>query len=171
VALAGPGDRGSELVVRARVGPGGELRWLPEPAVAAAGCRHRVAARVVLAAGAGLMWREELVGGRHGEPAGSLASRLDLELAGRPLYRSELGLGPGHPGWDGPAGTAGARAAGSVVVVRPAWAEGGPPPAAVVAGGLGAVLPLAGPGAVVAAVGPGAASLRAALAEGLAALV
>jgi len=34
---------------------------------------------VALAAGAGLLWREELVGGRHGEPAGSLASRLDLD--------------------------------------------------------------------------------------------
>jgi hypothetical protein len=37
------------------------LRWLPEPTIATAGCHHRAAARIRLAAGARLVWRDELV--------------------------------------------------------------------------------------------------------------
>ena len=55
--------------------PGGRLDFAPQPAVAAAGCDHRTDARIDLAAGASLRWREEIVLGRTG-------SRPDSTRAG-----------------------------------------------------------------------------------------
>src|SRR5918997_5078993 len=39
VALPGRTDDWSTLTVTVRLGPGSTLRWLPEPVIAAAGCR------------------------------------------------------------------------------------------------------------------------------------
>jgi urease accessory protein len=119
VALPGGDGRTSRFEVRAEVAEGGVLRWLPEPGVAAAGCRHEASARVRVADGGRLEWREEVVLGRWGEEPGAWRSRLVVDAGGRPLLRQELRLGPGPPGWDGPAVVGPARVVGSLLVVDP----------------------------------------------------
>ncbi len=159
VALGAHGDDHSEFLVEAEVGAGGELRWLPEPTVASAGCHHRYLARIRLGAGARLVWRDELVLGRHGEGPGRLTSRIDIDAAGVPLLRHELRVGPGEPGWEGPAITGGAGAVGMVVVIGPRDRAGAPPPGAW-RSPEAAMLPLAGGGAVMSAMASGAHELR-----------
>jgi urease accessory protein len=151
--LPGPHGGTSALRISARVGPGGRLDFAPQPAVAAAGCDHRTDARVDLAVGATLRWREEIVLGRHGEPSGRCAGRLDVTLAGTAAYRGELAVG--SPQTDRSSAVLdGAGAAGSIVLIDAARPR---PPAAVQAGL--AVLPLAGPGAAVTATAPDAVML------------
>jgi urease accessory protein len=171
-SLALPGATGlrSRLTVTARVAAGGRLRWLTEPLIGAAGCDHESHSVMELAEGAALVWREELVCGRYGEPAGDVRLATTVRYGGRTLLRNDLAVGPCAPGWDGPAGLGGGRAAGTVVVVDPSWAATGPPPPAVLgrtgpAGSpTGAVLPLAGgPGVLVSAVGDDHAVVRRAL--------
>lgn len=158
VALPGRVPGPSRLAVRATVASGGELRWLPEPVVAARGCDHWMDAVLDVAAGGRLEWREELVLGRHGEAPGSVATRLHVDLDGRPLLRHELALGPLHPHSLGPAVAGGARAVGSVLLVDPDWCDG-PPPAHVV-GSSAAVLALDGPAVQVVALAEDALALR-----------
>jgi urease accessory protein len=158
--LPGPQGGASALRITARVGPGGRLDFAPQPAVAAAGCDHRTAARVDLAAGAALRWREEIILGRHGEPSGRCASRLDVTLAGTAAYRGELAVG--GPQTDRSSAVLdGAGAAGSVLRIDAAQ----PRPPAAVHDGL-AVLPLAAPGAMVTATAADAATLARRLGRG-----
>ena len=158
--LPGPHGGPSALRISARVGAGGRLDFAPQPTVAAAGCDHRTDARIDLAAGATLRWREEIVLGRHGEPSGRCASRLDVTLAGTPAYRGELAVG-GPQTDQSSAVLGGAGASGSVLLVDAAR----PRPPAAVHDGL-AVLPLAGPGAVVTATAADAAILAGRLRRG-----
>lgn len=160
VALPGPAP--SHVTMRARVGAGCSLVWRPEPTVVAAGCRHEVDAAVELDGSARLEWWEELVLGRHGEPPGAVRSRLSVDIGDEPLLRHELSLGPGVPGWDGPAVAGHARVVGSVVMVDPAWVVGGPPPARVL-GPHAARLPLDGPAVQIVALGTESRSVRMAL--------
>ena len=175
-AVVLPGPAPSVYEIDARVGAGGRLRWMPEPTVAAAGCRHRTRARVNLDSGAGLVWREELVGGRHGEDGGSVSSRLSVDLGGRALVRHRLEMGPEHPAWASPAVGAGARCAGSLLVVDPAWVDRPPGPVVLdgiaggVAGGIAAVMPLVGPAVQVVGLASDAITLRRLLEAGEAAL-
>jgi urease accessory protein len=151
--LPGPHGGTSRMRIHARVGAGGRLDFCLPPAVAAAGCDHRVSAVAELASGATLRWREAMVLGRHGESAGHCVARLDVTLAGFPLYRGELTVG----GPDTDASSAvlgGGGSAGSVVLVDAARAR---PPAAAGPGLV--VMPLAGPGTVVSATAPDAAIL------------
>ena len=71
-SLVHPGPTGlpSRTVLRARVD--GSLRWQPRPAVLVRGCDHHADTEVDLGEGAVLLWREEVVLGRHGEETGSL---------------------------------------------------------------------------------------------------
>ena len=115
MVLPGPSGRPSSLRVRAQVR--GSLRWEPEPTILVAGCDHRTTTTIDLEPGATLVWREIVVLGRHEERTGSLLQRLQVDLGGAPLLRSELPLGPGWPGSEGPAGTAGARVVSSLLVV------------------------------------------------------
>jgi urease accessory protein len=115
MVLPGPSGRHSSLQVRAWVR--GSLRWEPEPTILVAGCDHRTTTTIDLAAGATLAWREVVVLGRHGEATGSLLQRLHVDRAGAPLLRTELPVGPRWPGSEGPAGTAGALAVSSLLVV------------------------------------------------------
>ncbi|MGY4393315.1 urease accessory protein UreD [Streptomyces virginiae] len=127
---------------------GAALRWLPEPLVSVRGSDLRVRTRVRISPTARLVLREEQVLGRTGEVPGLLRSRLAVECGGRPLLDQELACGPGAPGgWDGPAGLAGRRALGQLLVVDPAFAEDAP--AAAVLGEFAAVTPLAGPAVLV----------------------
>lgn len=134
MVLPGPSGQPSSLRVRARVG--GALWWAPEPTILVAGCDHRATTTIELAEGATLVWREVVVLGRHDEPTGSILQRLHVDRAGAPLLRTELPAGSRWPGADGPAGTDGALAVTSMLVVG-----GDEPPSP---GGVdGAVLPLA----------------------------
>lgn len=115
MVLPGPSSRSSSLRVRARVR--GSLRWEPEPTILVAGCDHRTTTTIDLAAGATLLWREVVVLGRHDESSGSILQRLHVDRAGAPLLRTELPVGPRWPGSEGPAGTDGALAVSSLLVV------------------------------------------------------
>jgi urease accessory protein len=101
------------------VAAGASLTWLPEPIVAVAGCDHVLLSTVDLADGARLVWREELVCGRHGEESGDLRLRTAVTVDGIALLRQGLAVGPAAPGWSGPAVLGGARTAGSLLVVGP----------------------------------------------------
>ena len=152
-AIVLPGPRGlpSSSTVKASVAAGATLRWLPEPTIAVQGCDHRATARLRLDDGAAVVWREELVLGRHGEGPGSVLLRLSADLGGRPLVRTELAVGPRWPGWDGPCGVGPARGAGAVLVVGPA-AAGVTVRAPVPPGAVAAVLDLDGPAVLVSVV-------------------
>ncbi|MFG2874071.1 urease accessory protein UreD [Streptomyces sp. NPDC048337] len=159
--LALPGRRGepARYDVRLTVEEGASVRWLPEPLVSVRGSDLRVHTRVQLAPSARLLLREEQVLGRCGEAPGLLRSRLTATRGGRPLLDQELTCGPGAPGgWDGPAGLAGHRALGQLLVVDPAFEQA--PPAAGVLGEFAAVTPLAGPAVLVTALAPDALRLR-----------
>lgn len=163
-SLALPGRSGAQstLDVRARVGAGGSLRWLPEPLIAAAGCDHRSRSYVDLDGDASLTWREEVVCGRHGEEPGDASLESTVRLTGRTLMRQDLAVGPRAAGWAGPAVLGGGRATGTLLVVDPLWT--GKPPEAAVLGPGAARMPLAGgPAALAAAVGGDLREVRSAL--------
>ncbi|GAA0424288.1 urease accessory protein UreD [Actinoplanes campanulatus] len=158
-SLALPGRPGppSRLTVTATVAAGGTLRWLPEPLIAAAGCDHIAVTRVDVADGGTLLWRDDLVCGRHDEPSGAVRADTTIRYAGATLYRHELAVGPGAPGWDGAAVLGGGRAVGTLVAAGSGLREPG------VAGPNAAVMPLAGPVELATAVGADIREVRAAL--------
>jgi urease accessory protein len=157
IALPGrDGSPPSRLEIQARVGPGATLRWLPEPLIAAAGCDHRTVTHVEVAEGGRLLWRDDLVFGRHGEPCGVLRTRALFRYAGKTVYRHDLAVGAGAPGWAAPAVLDQAQALGTLLALPEvaAW-----PPH----GGDVAAMPLAGPGVVITAVGADIRGVKAAL--------
>ncbi|MDG4824419.1 urease accessory protein UreD [Asanoa sp. WMMD1127] len=159
-ALAQPSDprMPSRLDVVATVEAGAALDWLPEPTIAAIGCDHHQRSIVDLADGARLTWREEIVAGRHAEPAGDLRTSTAVRCAGRTILRHDLGIGPHAQGWDGPAIAGAARAVGTLLLVGP----GAPTKPAV--SGTAALMPLArGPAALITAAAQDARALRTAL--------
>ncbi len=157
-SLVFPGPAPSVVDLSVRVGAGASLEWLVEPLVAIRGCRHAVLARVSVETGGRLLWREELVVGRHGEEGGSVTSRMAVDVGGKKVLRQELALDGEPSGWESCAVGAGARSAGSVVVVDPTWTSDPPPPA--VLGPACAVLPLAGPAIAVTALAGDSSTLR-----------
>jgi urease accessory protein len=158
-SLVLPGRRPapSRLTVRARVAAGARLEFEPEPAIAAAGCDHLAVAEVSLGEGASLVWREEIVLGRHGERPGRYVSRFAVSCCDRPLLRHELRV-------DEDAASAAvlgpAKAVGTVLLAgdRPAREP-------YAAEGL-SVLPLAGPGTLVTALAEDTVRLRGLLTRG-----
>ncbi|UWP83880.1 urease accessory protein UreD [Dactylosporangium fulvum] len=112
IALPGRDGAWSRLAVHASVAAGGTLVWLPEPLVAAARCRHRAESTVDLEPGATLVWREELVRGRHGEPSGEVELSTTVRRGGRPFHRSDLVLD------DSPAVLGGARVFATLVTTK-----------------------------------------------------
>lgn len=159
LALPGQVGTGARYDVRLTVDDDAELCWLPEQLISAGGSDLHVTTSVDLAAGARLLLREEQVLGRAGEEPGRLTSRLTVRIDGSCVLDQELACGPGAPGgWDGPAGLAGHRAVGQLVVVRPEF--GHAPPAARVFEDGAAVMPLGGSAALVTAVAPDGLRLR-----------
>jgi urease accessory protein len=158
LALPGVGPSGLEITVR--VAAGARLRWLPEPLVVAAGCDHLSLSTVELDAEARLVWREELILGRHGEAPGDGRTALRVRRSGRPLLHQELTVGPRAIAATGPAVLGGARAVGSTLIVDPAWGPE-PPPGFTVTDG--ALCPLAGPAVLATALAPDGHTLRARL--------
>jgi urease accessory protein len=157
IALPGRAGAPSRTVLDVRVGAGASLEYLPEQLVAAAGCAHQALSTVELDEGARLLWREELVCGRHAESPGDATVSTHVTYAGVALLRQSLAVGPNAPGWAGAAVLGGARATGSLLHVGPGC------PAAAPLGGTAARVPLAGPGCLVTAVADDASRLRALL--------
>jgi urease accessory protein len=158
LALPGPPGRPpSRLALYATVADGATLRWMPEPLIAAAGCDHTVTTDVRVAAGGALIWRDELVCGRHREDPGDARTDVAVQHAGVTVFRHELAVGPGAPGWCGPAVLGSGRALGSVIMI------GTEPPPITTAGDEAAIMPLAGPGFVVMVVGTDIRRVRAVL--------
>ncbi|MDI3389011.1 urease accessory protein UreD [Streptomyces sp. B-S-A8] len=170
LALPGPHGEPSRIRTTVRVGRNATLVWLPEPVIAARGCDHHSSTRVVLEPGARLLLREELLLGRYGEHPGTVRQRLRVCQGDRPLYDQELAVGPGTPGWQGPAVTGGRRALGSLLVVDPRWSAEHDGPPAVTARPDTAVLPLSGPAVLVTALAEDAIGLRRRLDDGAAEL-
>ncbi len=161
-SLALPGTGGaSTVVINTRVAAGACLYWLPEPLIACLGCNHRILIRAVVEAGATVVWRDELILGRRGEMPGGVSNRIDVTLAGRPLIRNELRVGPGAPGWDGPAVAGKAAAIGSLIVISPELAHEPAPPVRL--GPTAGILPLQGPAALATAAAADGRELRAVL--------
>jgi urease accessory protein len=159
IALPGRTPEQAHYDVRLTVGEDAELRWLPEQLISAYGSDLRMRTRVELAATARLVLREEQILGRYGEQSGTLATRLTVHRAGRPLLDQELGYGPGAPGgWDGAAVLAGHRAVGQLLVVDPEFED--KPAEPQLLGETAALTPLAGPAFLVTAVAPDARQLR-----------
>lgn len=134
---------------RAEVAAGAGLDWSPEPTVLVRGSVLHATTQLTCEEGARVRWREVTALGRRDEEPGSGLLRTDVVLGGRPLLRQETQLGPAAPsGWDGPAGTAGQRVLGTLLVVEPGLEA---LPAADASGW--AVLPLDGPAALLTALG------------------
>jgi urease accessory protein len=147
VALPGPGGTPSRSVVTARVGGGAALWYLPEQLVAGAGCRHEAVSTVELEEGAALVWRDELVCGRHAEAPGAASVSLHATYAGRALLRQCLTVGPGTPGWSGAGVLGDARATGSLLHIDATCPHRQPQ----VIAGTAVRVPLAGPGCLITA--------------------
>ncbi|MEU1532118.1 urease accessory protein UreD [Streptomyces fagopyri] len=166
IALPGQAKGEARYDVRLRVADGGELHWLPEQLISAAGSDLHVTSRIDLERGARLVFREEQVLGRVGEQPGRLTSRLSLRLGERILLDQELSCGSGAPGgWDGPAVLGGHRALGQLLIVRPEFEQD--MPSARLLGECAAVNPLAGPAVLVSALAPDALRLRRVLDDAL----
>jgi urease accessory protein len=145
LALPGRPGPASQLTIHATVA--GTLRWLPEPLIAAAGCDHRTSATIEVAAGGELLWRDDLVCGRHAEESGNVQINTLIRYAGKTLYRHDLGVGRHADGWDGAAVLGGGRAVGTVMAV-PGFRD-----AQLPASPGAALMPLTGPGMLATAVG------------------
>ncbi|GAA0929330.1 urease accessory protein UreD [Nonomuraea longicatena] len=150
LVLPGPGESLSR--VTARVGAEASLTYTPEPVVLASGAVHRSLVRLEQSPAARVLWREELVLGRHGEPAGRCRTRFDATVAGRPLLRQDLLVGdPSTTASPAVYGTS--RCLGTTLITSCDGEE------AVVGDGV-AVLPLAGPGTLVSALADDTVTLR-----------
>jgi urease accessory protein len=161
----------SQFSIKAKVGPGGRLNWLPEPIVPVAGSLHRVVAEIELAQGAALAWREEIVLGRHNERSGELSSRIEITRADRPLLRQEVVVGAAAH--DSPAVLSAHQATGSLTVFAPELGQLADDFRAneVAPDGEMAVIELESGGRQVVAVAAGATRLRKLLDAGAAALI
>ena len=156
IALPARSGARSHVVVSATVAAGASLSWLPEPTVAAAGCRHTALADIEVAEGGALLWRDELVCGRHDERPGDAVISTSANYAGRPLLRQTLAVGPGADGWAGPAVLGGAKATGSLLQLCPDTLPGG----ATLLGPTAVRVPLAGPASLITATAADAHTLR-----------
>lgn len=161
-SIAHPGPTGAPSSSRIEAVVDGSLTWAPQPTVLVRGCDHRSTTTIRLGGDASLVWREEVILGRHEEEPGSIRQRLDVERAGRPLVRTELAVGPRWAGSLGPAGTAGMRAVGSLLVVGAAMGH-------AVEGARAAVQQLDLDAVLVTVLAPTASALRVALDDWLAA--
>lgn len=153
--LALPGHRAggppSRLTVRAHVATGARLVFSPEPSIAAAGCDHRSVAEISLDEGAELVWREEIVLGRHGEPPGRFVGRFDVMTGATPLLRHELRVDADAPST---AVLGDAKAVGTLLLAGTGLTD-----RPYATDGL-AVLPLAGSGVLVTALAADSVRLR-----------
>ncbi|HJP72717.1 MAG TPA: urease accessory protein UreD [Pseudonocardiaceae bacterium] len=153
-----PGPDGEPAHWSMRADTAGALRWWPEPTVVCANADYRARLTVDLATGARLILREQVILGRVGEKGGRYRGRLTVRVAGVPLVDTETVLDGADTALSGPAGSAGFRVFGSVLVVGPDLPKLDES-AHVDAGVRSAVLPLDGPGYLLLALGDTAAAV------------
>ena len=140
------GGGSTRLSVDVRLGAYARFVWAPEPLVACAGSSHRSDARVSMAAGATLLWRDELILGRSGEDVTSvgLQSVLRVERDSRPVLHD--GVSTETDGALGPASIGGARYLGTIVDLGDGRLElDADPPAMILAADAGAMLRILAP--------------------------
>lgn len=94
-SVAQGGGGGRTLAIRAGLGEGADLIAEPGTLVACAGSRIEVRVEIALGAGAAVDWRELIVLGRTGEPAGQATLRWDVTRCGAPVLRQFADLSPG----------------------------------------------------------------------------
>jgi urease accessory protein len=148
-------DAPARWTVDLQVAAGGRVHWAPEPTVVSDRAALESVLRVSLAAGAAATVREIVVLGRHGQRGGRYGGALHVAVDGVPLLAHTTLLDGADAALCGPAGTAGARAVGSLVCAGDV-----PVPPATVGEGDGvrwAWSELDGPGALLLAVGSPAA--------------
>ncbi len=97
LALPGRSAGPAAYDVRIEVEDDAVLRWLPEQVVSVEGSHLRMRTTVELAPTARLVLREEQVLGRHGEPPGTLATRLTVRRAGHPCSTRSCPSAPAPP--------------------------------------------------------------------------
>jgi urease accessory protein len=167
-SLAWPGTSpvASQFSIVARVGAGATLNWLPEPLVPVAGSIHRVVADINVEPGGKLIWREEIVLGRHDEAPGELSSRLEISRGGEAILRQENMVGGAQ--YDTPAVLGDGGATGSITLVSDALATV-PAPPSTIDGGEAAVLELESGDRQIVAVARNATRLRTLLDDSLSA--
>lgn len=141
------------------------LTWRLDPGVAVQGHDRATEATVRLAGNSRLLWAEEMVVGRSGEP-GTWRSRLRVARDGWPVVCRDLAIGKGWPLWQSPVVFAGARAVATLIVIDPGrtssfWKAD----RAIADSAAGVALPLNGPGIQLMAWGEDLESSRAALEE------
>ena len=137
-----PGAHGAESrwVNNVVLEEGATLVWVPEPFIAARGCRHFHDVQIEMADSARLFYREELVLGRNGEAPGNLVSRLSVRSPdGRAITQQQFDIGPRAIGYASPAVVDKHRGVGSIVVVSP---EGGLPTKAAMFGPFTGLFPI-----------------------------
>jgi urease accessory protein len=156
LARRGPCETVSVSTTTVAVGDYASLCWLVEPGVSATGARHVSIAKISLAPSARLLWREEILLGRHSETVpGSWRTGVEVRRADQPLFVGELDLGPASASWKARSVLSGARALISTLVVDADRSESTWPATTATSGSaLGAMLPLAGPGAELISWGP-----------------
>jgi urease accessory protein len=101
----GTGGAAATLAIRADLADGADLVADPGTLVVCRGSRVDVHVELTLGAGATVQWRELIVLGRTGEPAGRATLRWDVTRLGRPVLRQfvdlDLGSDPAKTGWAG----------------------------------------------------------------------
>jgi len=153
LARRGPHGRSQSLsTVRAVLDEGAQLTLVPEPGIAGEGADHRSRLHVVLAPSARLFVRDEIVLGRTGERPGTWWSDRTISIGSRPLFVSEIGLGPDAPLWKMPNVLGGAQTQSSLLLVHRDL-TGVSSETLTCDGAIGARLPLAGPGVEITAFG------------------
>jgi urease accessory protein len=116
-----PGPEGSRARwrMRVKVSGGAEFRSLPEPTVVCDRADYHSETLIDAAPDARVVVREQVVLGRHRERGGRYRGLLDVRVGGRTLLRQENLLDGTDTALSGPAGTAGYRVFGMIVVTAP----------------------------------------------------
>ena len=118
IAQGRAGGRRSTVNTCLSVGAGAELTGDPGPLIVCDGARVDARVDIELAADASLRWRETVVLGRAGAPAGWATIRWDVTVAGAPLLRQLLELNDAYA-QRSPSLLAGATVLATELVVGP----------------------------------------------------
>lgn len=98
----GSGDSAAKLSIRADLGDGSDLVADPGALIICQGSRVDVHVELALGLGAAVEWRELIVLGRTGEPAGAATLRWDVTRLGAPVLRQFVDLAdPALTAWAG----------------------------------------------------------------------
>jgi urease accessory protein len=118
----GTGGAAAALTIRADLADGADLVADPGALIVCRGSRVDVRVELALGAGARVRWRELIVLGRTGEPAGRATLRWDVTRLGRPVLRQFVDLGdPALIAWGGLTARRRVLACALISDCDPAW--------------------------------------------------